>query len=91
MIGEKVLVLAEGITKTSTPRKFYKQFRISLTVIKEKTFSIVRTQKIDKINYYSLKKIQTNKKQKKDSRELNYLLFITILLCKVYNFVVVIY
>ena len=52
-VGEKVLVLAEGIQKKSAPGKFYKQPVQKISYFnKEKTFSIRKKQKIDKIDYY---------------------------------------
>ena len=63
MISGKVLVLAERIRKKSTPGKFYKKPVQNISYFnKEKTFSIVKKQKIDKIDYYWLKNVQTNKK-----------------------------
>ena len=61
-IGEKVLVLAERIKKKSAPGKCYKQSveNISYFNIK-KTFSIRKKKKIDKIDYYWLKNLQTNR------------------------------
>ena len=60
MISGKVLVLAERIRKKSTPGKFYKEPVQNISYFnKEKTFSIVKKQKID---YYWLKNVQTNKK-----------------------------
>ena len=60
MISGKVLVLAERIRKKTTPGKFYRQPVQNISYFnKEKTFSIVKKQKID---YYWLKNVQTNKK-----------------------------
>ena len=60
-IGEKVLVLAERIWEKSAPGKFYKQSVQNILYFnKEKTFSIRKKQKIDKIGYYWLKDLQNN-------------------------------
>ena len=60
-IGEKVLILAERIRKKSAPGKFYKQSVQNNSYLnKEKTFK-----KIDKIDYYWLKNLQTNRNLKK--------------------------
>ena len=60
MISGKVLVLAERIRKKTTPGKFYRQPVQNISYFnKEKPFSIVKKQKID---YYWLKNVQTNKK-----------------------------
>ena len=60
--GEKKLVLAERIKKKSVPRKFYKQSVQNITYFKRyKIFSIIKKQKIDKINYYRLKNLEDNK------------------------------
>ena len=65
-IGEKVLVLAERIKKKSTPGKFYKQSVQNIAYFnKEKTFSLRKKQKIDKIYYYWLVHLQTNRNVKK--------------------------
>ena len=62
-VGEKVLVLAEGIWKKSAPGKFYKQSVQNISYFnEEKTFSIRKNQKIDKIDYYWLTDLQSNKK-----------------------------
>ena len=62
-VGEKVLVLAEGIWKKSAPGKFYKQSVQNISYFnEEKTFSIRKNQKIDKIDYYWLTDLQNNKK-----------------------------
>ena len=51
-IGDKVLVLPVRIRKKSAPGKFYKQSVQSISYFnKEKTFSIRKKQKIDKIDY----------------------------------------
>ena len=61
-IGEKFLILAERIQKKSSPGKFYKQSVQNISYFnKEKTFSIRKKQKIDKIDYYWLKNLQTNR------------------------------
>ena len=61
-IGEKVLVLAERIRKKSAPGKFYKQSVQNILYFNtEMTFSIIKKQKIDKINYYWLKNLQNNR------------------------------
>ena len=61
-IGEKVLVLPERILKKCAPGKFYKQSVQTISYFnKEKTFSIRKKQKIDKIYYYWLKNLQNNK------------------------------
>ena len=65
-IGEKVLVLAERIKKKSAPGKFYKQSVQDIAYLnKEKTFSIRKKQKIDKIDYYWLADLQTSGNVKK--------------------------
>ena len=51
-IGDKVLVIGVRIRKKSAPGKFYKQSVQSISYFnKEKTFSIRKKQKIDKIDY----------------------------------------
>ena len=65
-IGEKVLVLAERIKKKSAPGKFCKQSVQNITYFnKEKIFSIRKKQNIDKIDYYWLIDLQTNRNVKK--------------------------
>ena len=60
-IGAKVLVLTVRIRKKSSPGKFYKQSVQSISYFnKEKTFSIRKKQKIDKIDYYWLTNLQNN-------------------------------
>ena len=60
-IGDKVLVLTVRIRKKSAPGKFYKQSVQSISYFnKEKTFSIRKKQKIDKIDYYWLTNLQNN-------------------------------
>ena len=62
-VGQKVLVLVERIQKKSAPGKFYKQSVQNISYLnKEKTFSIRKKQKIDKINYYWLTNLQNNRK-----------------------------
>ena len=61
-IGEKVLVLAERIKKKSAPGKCYKQSVETICDFNiEKTFSIRKKKKINKIDYYWLKNLQTNR------------------------------
>ena len=61
-IGEKVLVLAERIKKKSARGKCYKQSVENISYFNiEKTFSIRKKKKIDKIDYYWLKNLQTNR------------------------------
>lgn len=61
--GEKVLVLAERIKRKPAPGKFYKQSVQKITYFnKEKTFSIIKNQNIDKIDYYWVKNLETNRK-----------------------------
>ena len=58
-----MLVIAERIKKEFAPGKFYKQsIQNILYFNKEKTFSIRKKQKIDKIDYYWLINLQNNKK-----------------------------
>ena len=65
-IGEKVLVLAERIKKKSAPGKFCKQSVQNIAYFnKEKIFSIRKKQNIDKIDYYWLIDLQTNRNVKK--------------------------
>ena len=65
-IGEKVLVLAERIKKKSAPGKFYKQSVQNIYYFKkQKTFSLRKKQKIEKIDYYWLVDLQTNRHVKK--------------------------
>ena len=55
------LVWAERIKKKSAPGKFYKQSVQNIAYFnKERTFSIRKKKKIDKI-YYWLKNLQTNR------------------------------
>ena len=55
-------MLAERIKKKSAPRKFYKQSVQNITYFnRDKIFSIIKRQKIDKINYYRLKNLEDNK------------------------------
>ena len=55
-------MLAERIKKKSAPRKFYKQSVQNITYFnRDKIFSIIKKQKIDKINYYRLKNLEDNK------------------------------
>ena len=55
-------MLAERIKKKSAPRKFYKQSVQNITYFnRDKIFSIIKKQKIDKINYYQLKNLEDNK------------------------------
>ena len=55
-------MLAERIKKKSAPRKFYKQSVQNITYFnRDKIFSIIKKQKIDKINYYRLKNLEGNK------------------------------
>ena len=61
-IGEEVLVLAERIKKKSAPGKCYKQSVENICDFNiEKTFSIRKKKKINKIDYYWLKNLQTNR------------------------------
>ena len=61
-IGEKVLVLAERNMKKSAPGNFYKQSVQNIAYFnREKTFSMGKKQKIDKIDYYWLKNLQNNR------------------------------
>ena len=61
-IGEEVLVLAERIKKKSAPGKCYKQSVETICDFNiEKTFSIRKKKKINKIDYYWLKNLQTNR------------------------------
>ena len=72
-IGEKVLVSAEGNSKA--PGKFYKQSLQNISYFnKKKTFSIRKKQKIDKIDYYWLKNLQTNRNLTKRFQRTEYLL-----------------
>ena len=65
-IGEKVLVLAERIKKKSAPGKFYKQSVQNIAYFnRERTFSIRKKKKIDKINYYWLKDLKTKRNMTK--------------------------
>ena len=58
MIDEKVLVLAERIRKKSAPGNFYKQSVQTISYFnKEKTFSIIKKQKNNKIDYYWVKNV----------------------------------
>ena len=58
MIDEKVLVLAERIRKKSAPGNFYQQSVQNISYFnKEKTFSIIKKQKINKIDYYWVKNV----------------------------------
>ena len=52
-IGEKVLLLAERIRKTSASDKFYKQTVQNISYFnKKETFAVRNKQKIDKKAYY---------------------------------------
>ena len=56
-------MLAERIKKKSVPGKIYKQSVPNITYFNnEKIFTIRATQMIDKITYYWLKNIETNRK-----------------------------
>ena len=62
-VGEKVYVLAEGIRKKSATGKFYSQSVQNILYFnKEKTFSVRKKQKLDKIDYYWLKNLLINRK-----------------------------
>ena len=81
--GEKVLVLAERIKRKPAPGKFYKQSVQKITYFnKEKTFSIIKKQNIDKIDYYWVKNLETNRKISKIFQGTEFLLYVTILFCK---------
>ena len=68
-ISEKVLVLAERIKKKSAPGKFYKQSIQNIQYFnKGKIFSIRKKISIDKIDYYWLLELLTNKKVTKRFR-----------------------
>ena len=55
------MVLAERIKKKSATGKFYKHSVQNISYFnKGKTFFIIKKQKIDKIDYYWLKNLQTN-------------------------------
>ena len=61
-VGERVLVLAQRIKKKSVPGKFYKQSVHNVAYFnKEQVFFIRTKQKIDKITYYWLKNVKSNK------------------------------
>ena len=80
--GEKVLVLAERIKRKPAPGKFYKQSVQKITYFnKEKTFSIIKNQTIDKIDYYWVKNLETNRKISKIFQGTEFLLYVTILFC----------
>ena len=65
-IGEKVLVLAERIKKKSAPGKFHKQSVQNIAYFnRERTFYIRKKKKINKINYYWLKGLKTNRNMTK--------------------------
>ena len=65
-VEEKVLVLGERIKKTSGPAKFYKKSVQNIAYFnRERTFSIRKKKKIDKINYYWLKDLKPNKNMTK--------------------------
>ena len=71
-IGEKVLVLAEGIRKKSAPGKFNKQSVQNIFYFnKEKTVSIRKKQKIDQITYYWLKSLQDKRNLAKRLQRIN--------------------
>ena len=55
---EKVLVLAERIKKKN---QRLESFASNLYFNKERTFSIRKKKKLDKIDYYWLKNLETNK------------------------------
>ena len=81
--GEKVLVLAERIKRKPAPGKFYKQSVQKITYFnKEKTFSIIKKQNIDKIDYYWVKNLETNRKISKIFQGTEFLLYVTTLFCK---------
>ena len=81
--GEKVLVLAERIKRKPAPGKFYKQSVQKITYFnKEKTFSIIKNQNIDKIDYYWVKNLETNRKISKIFQGTEFLLYVTTLFCK---------
>ena len=81
--GEKVLVLAERIKRKPAPGKFYKQSVQKITYFNnEKTFSIIKNQNIDKIDYYWVKNLETNRKISKIFQGTEFLLYVTILFCK---------
>ena len=62
-VDGNVLVLAEIIRKKLASGKFYKQSVQNISYFnKEKTFSIRKKQKIDKIDYYWLTNLQSNRK-----------------------------
>ena len=62
-VDGNVLVLAERIRKKLESGKFYKQSVQNISYFnKEKTFSIRKKQKIDKIDYYWLTNLQSNRK-----------------------------
>ena len=62
-VDGNVLVLAERIRKRLASGKFYKQSVQNISYFnKEKTFSIRKRQKIDKIDYYWLTNLQSNRK-----------------------------
>ena len=85
-IGKKVLVLAERIKKKSAPGKFYKQSVQNIVYLnRERTFSIRKKKKIDKINYYWLTDLKTGKNMTKrfQRNELFALLFYYVN-CKLY-------
>ena len=75
-VDGNVLVLAERIRKKLASGKFYKQSIQNISYFnKEKTFSIRKKQKIDKIDYYWLTNLQSNRKlTKRFQRTLSYLL-----------------
>ena len=81
--GEKVLVLAERIKRKPAPGKFYKQSVQKITYFnKEKTFSFIKKQNIDKIDYYWVKNLETNRKISKIFQGTEFLLYVTTLFCK---------
>ena len=62
-IGEKVLVLAEsiGLSRKSTPSKFYKQTVQDISCFnKKEIFTIRSKQKIDKNTYYWVENSKSN-------------------------------
>ena len=62
-VGEKVLVLAEGIKKKAAPDKFYKQSVQNISYFnKDRTFIIRKVRAIDDIKYCWLEDAQNNKK-----------------------------
>ena len=83
-IGEEVLVLAERIRKKSAPGKFYKQPAQNISYFnKEKTISIRKKQKTEKIDYYyCLKNLETKRNLRKRFQRTEVFAIKIILLCR---------